>query len=154
MNKLLYCIALLSFALMLGCNSAPKAAPAPSGSNTTAQGSDSYRAATDRYKQGLILDGAGTYKVVHRDTLSRISQLKYKNGFYFPVIMLASSDLVLDPDKIIPGWVLTIPDLEANLKDPRARENIKQFLLEVAKINDQRNRPRDAAGLRALSASL
>jgi hypothetical protein len=68
--------------------------------------------------------------------------------------MLASSDVVLDPDKIEPGMNLTVPDLDRNLNDPKARKSLKNFLVEIADIYDRRNRSQDANGLRDLSASL
>jgi hypothetical protein len=61
--------------------------------------------------------------------------------------MLASSDVVADPDKIVPGMGLTIPDLQKNLDDPGARANIKNYLLEIAKVEDSRY-PKTAKALR------
>ena len=119
---------------------------------------DAFKDVYDRYKSGLILDGAGSYTVKSGDTLAHIARDQYAgfdhSGFYFPVIMLASSDVVLDPDKIQPGMKLTIPDLQRNLDDSRAKEQIKSYLNEIAKIEDDRNRPLDAQGLRDLSNSL
>jgi len=108
----------------------------------------------DRYKGGLILEGATTYTVVSGDTLSAISRSLYDNGFYFPVIMMASSNVVVDPDKILPGMVLTVPDLNINLDDTEARANIKTFLMDVSKVEDSRTRPRDAEGVREVAGSL
>jgi hypothetical protein len=108
----------------------------------------------DRYFGDLILDGASTYTVKSGDTLAAISRSVYNEGFYFPVIMLASKDVVSDPDKIEPGMKLTIPDLQKNLDNPRARANIKSCLRDVAKIEDDRKRPQDAKGLRELADSL
>jgi len=108
----------------------------------------------DRFYAGLILDGTQTHTVVVGDTLANLSRQYYDNGFYYPVIMLASREVVIDPDRIVPGMELTIPDLQRNLDNPRARANLKEFLLEIALIEDDRNRPQDAEGLRSLSASL
>jgi len=66
--------------------------------------------------------------------------------------MMASSNVVKDQDKIVPGMKLTIPRLQANLNDSRARASIKSYLLEVASLTE-RKRPRDAAGLRSLANS-
>jgi hypothetical protein len=67
---------------------------------------------------------------------------------------MASRDLVEDQDVILPGMVLTIPNLQANLNDPRAKASMKEFFLEIADITDrQHKRPRDAAGLRRLANS-
>jgi uncharacterized membrane protein YiaA len=115
---------------------------------------DALKNAYDRHYDALILDGAQTRTVRSGDTLSAISREVYNNGFYFPVIMLASKDVVIDPDKIEPGMQLTIPNLQTNLNDAKARANIKSFLLEIAAVEDMRDRPEDARGLRQLSNSL
>ena len=136
----------LSGILAVSCQSPP---PAP-GPTTEERLARVY----DRFFEGLILDGARTHTVVTGDMLSLLSRQYYDNGFFYPVIMLASRDVVVDPDYILPGMELTIPDLQRNLDNPQARANIKEFLLEIAVIEDGRNRPLDAAGLRALSESL
>ena len=120
---------------------------------TTAE-EESLRAIYQRYRTGLIMRGAETYTVVRGDTLSAISRTKYNDARYFPVIMMASSEIVLDPDKIEPGMELTIPDIQKNLDNPRSKANIKNFLNEIAKVEDDRNRPQDAEGLRNLASSL
>jgi len=66
---------------------------------------------------------------------------------------MASSNVIRDQDRIIPGMKLTIPRLQANLDDSRARASMKRFFLETASITE-RKRPRDAAGLRNLANSL
>jgi hypothetical protein len=101
----------------------------------------------------LVLDGAETYTVVEGDTLSDISRSKYQNGFYYPLIMMAAEDIIQDQDLIEPGMVLTIPRLQANLNDARARASMKKYFLEIAVITD-RIRPEDAEGLRKLAGSL
>ncbi|MDR1903263.1 MAG: LysM peptidoglycan-binding domain-containing protein [Treponema sp.] len=83
---------------------------------------------------GLILEGAQTYRVVRGDTLSRIAKRYYgnANGYYFPLIMLASQNTVRDPDIIVPGMDLAIPDLRKNLADPGANEQLKTFFFVLA----------------------
>ena len=108
----------------------------------------------EQYADSLILEGARRYTVVRGDTLSRISRQFYGNGFYFPVIMMASRDLVVDHDRITPGMVLTIPDLQMNLNDQGARGVMRNLFNEVAVIEDQRNRHDTADGLRSLADSL
>jgi hypothetical protein len=106
----------------------------------------------------LILDGADSYTVIRGDTLSNISRRKYQNGFYYPLIMMASpsawSDLgmVQDQDHIEPGMNLTIPQIQPNLDDDRARASMIRFFLETADITAHK-RPADAAGLRRLTNS-
>jgi hypothetical protein len=147
MKKTIFCTMLIAIiALAFACKSQPQ----PSEQTTD----DAFKNVYDRYRGDLILDGAGTYTVVRGDTLSKISRAQYNNGFYFPIIMLASSDIVLDPDKIEPGMELTIPDLQRNLNDAKAKVAIKKFLAEVAVIEDLRERPADAEGLRKLSDSM
>jgi len=101
----------------------------------------------------LILEGAEAYTVVKGDTLSMISRRKYQNGFYYPLLMLASPGVVEDQDLIEPGMVLTVPRLQANLNDARARQSMKKFFLETADITARR-RPKDAEGLRKLAGTL
>ena len=101
----------------------------------------------------IIIDGAQTYTVVRGDMLSRISRRFYGDGYFFPLIMLASWE-VTDPDRLTPGMTLIIPDLLRNLEDPAARARLKSALNEAAALNSRRNRPLDAEGLRRLANSL
>ena len=88
------------------------------------------------YEQVLILDGAQDYEVRYGDTLSKIANKFYGegNGYYFPLIMLASSNTVLDPDLIEPGMTLTIPDLNKNLNDVSVHNSMKTFFTEIADV--------------------
>jgi Tfp pilus assembly protein FimV len=104
----------------------------------------------------LVLDGAETYTVVKGDTLSDIARRKYQDGFYWPLIMMASTSawtnlgMALDQDLIEPGMVLTIPRLQANLNDSRAKQSMKRYFLDTASTTNQK-RPKDAEGLRKLA---
>ena len=143
MKKVIFtALVVMGLALVVACKSQPKTID------------EQFKSIYDRYKKDLILDGAEKYTVKSGDTLSAISRSKYQNGFYFPVIMLASSDVVLDHDKIEPGMELTVPDLQKNLDDAKARANIKKYLGDVAKLEDDRDRPQDAEGLRNLAGTL
>jgi LysM repeat protein len=89
----------------------------------------------DRYEGGIVLTGAKTHKVVSGDTLSKIAVANYgtgDNGYYFPLIIAATKEPILDPDKIEVGTELIIPDLNANLNSPQARGNLKSLLKDVA----------------------
>ncbi|MDR1098983.1 MAG: LysM peptidoglycan-binding domain-containing protein [Treponema sp.] len=110
----------------------------------------------DTFRDELILEGAKSYTVVQGDTLSAITRRNYggKNGYFFPLIMLASSDVVLDPDSIEPGMALTIPDLEKNLSNSQARKKLQKFLEEIARIYDKKGREETRNRLKALAASL
>jgi hypothetical protein len=46
--------------------------------------------------------------------------------------MMASSNVVNDPDQIVPGMLLTIPNLRANLKDAGAESLMKHFYQKTA----------------------
>jgi hypothetical protein len=74
------------------------------------------------------------------------------------LIQLASRDVTKDPDRIMPGMDLTVPDLSRNLNDPGARQKLKEFLHEVADVYDKRlNKNWGAESrnqLRALASSL
>lgn len=166
MKNIVFCLVLfVSFFVLYACSTAPPApvsepAPAPvstpappaSAPAPAAQTSPPPVAPPPSRAAGLILDGAEKYTVVKGDTLSEISRRKYQNGFYWPLIMLASNGIVTDQDLIEPGMVLTVPGLQANLNDAGARESMKRFFLETADITN-RKRPADAAGLRKLAGS-
>jgi len=91
---------------------------------------------------GLDLTGADSYTVKQGDTLSDISRSFYNNdGFYYPVIMFASSGVVVNPDKIQPGMRLTIPDLERNKANPDSRRSMKNILNGFASIERRKQNP-------------
>jgi phage tail protein X len=101
----------------------------------------------ERYKNlydantGLDLTGARTYTVKDGDTLSAISRHAYNDGFYYPVIMLASRGVVINPDKIRPGMTLTIPDLERNKDNVKGRKSMKNCLNGFANIEKTKPDP-------------
>jgi LysM repeat protein len=110
----------------------------------------------DKYQSALIMDGAKSYTVVAGDTLSAITRKSYPNdsAFYFPVIMLASNDVVLDPDMIEPGMKLSIPDLKANLDNIATKAKIKSYLVEIAAVYKNKGDAATEQGLKDLSATL
>jgi hypothetical protein len=93
---------------------------------------------------GLDLTGAGAYTVKDGDTLADISRRAYNDGFYYPVIMLASRGVVINPDKIKPGMTLTIPDLERNIADNKSRRSMKNCLHGFANIEKTKQNPNQA----------
>jgi hypothetical protein len=144
-KKILFIAALaLSFVLVFACKS----------QSAVTKSEQELKSVYDRFRGGIILDGAGTYTVVRGDRLSLIAQKLYNNSYNYPLIMLASSNVVLDPDKIRPGDVLTVPDLQKNLADDKARANLKGFLAEVANIEDGRGRHDTAEGMRNYADSI
>ena len=144
-RKILFAVLVAGIALLFACKTQPKPA---------ATAEETLKNVYDRYTKDLILDGAEKYTVVGGDTLSAIARKYYDNGTYYPVIMLASKDVVLDPDKIEPGMELTVPNLQKNLDDAKARKNIKNFMGEMAKFEDDRDRKDVANNMRNLADSL
>ena len=165
MKKVVFCLVLLlSLFAVLACTThppAPEPEPAPAAPPppppVTQPAPQPAAPPPPERAHALVLDGAEVYTVVHQDTLSHIARLKYgaDNGYYYALILMASRDLVEDQDVIEPGMVLTIPNIQANLNDARAKSSMKNFFLEVAEITERHHkRPKDAAGLRKLSESL
>jgi hypothetical protein len=150
-------LAIITFALIFAsCASkppAPEPTPASAPEPPPPPPPPPPPAPTVQRHQGLIIDGAETHIVTLWDTLSRLSRHYYGNGFYYPVILLASDD-VTDHDVIHIGMRLTIPDLQRNLDDPEARARIKSYLNEFATTHNNRLRQRDIEGLRNLANSL
>ena len=158
MNKILFNLALvLCLIVSFACASPPPPTataapePAPAPPSPAPQPVEQPRpVAPPPRTTDLVLDGATSYVVVSEDTLSNISRRQYNNGFYYPLIMMASKDLVKDQDYIQSDWILTVPPLQANLNDSRARESMKNFFMEIARLTEP-IRPLDASGLRALA---
>jgi len=115
---------------------------------------EAFKRIYDKYYDDLILDGANSYTVKSGDRLSQISTEFYGDGYYYPVIMLASKDVVLDQDKIQPEMKLVIPDLKKNLDSPKAKAAIKGVIKDCADIEDSRGRKDTAKGLRDHAAKL
>jgi len=109
---------------------------------------EAFLAAIQRHRGDLVMTGATRYTVASGDTLVNIARTFYDDGFFYPVIMLASSNVVLDPDRIEPGMVLTVPDLQRNLNNARARASLRSFMLEIAEVEDSRARGGTANGIR------
>lgn len=88
------------------------------------------------YADALILDGAENYTVKEGDTLSDIARNFYGAGkaYYFPLIMLASKDVVLDPDLIEPGMQLVVPNFEANTTNQSTKPRIKSYFKDIADV--------------------
>lgn len=95
------------------------------------------------YEENLVLDGAKYYTVKQGDTLSSIAKEFYgaDNGYYFPIIMLASADTVLDPDLISPGMELCIPDLNKNIASDAARSKMQSYFKDIADVYKKKPTP-------------
>jgi LysM repeat protein len=116
--------------------------------------SETFDEVYTQYEQAINLEGAGSYTVVRGDTLSKITEASYgaNNTFFFPLIMLASNNVVKDPDMIAPGMKLTIPDLKKNLEDPH-KGVVKSFITDIARVYDRKDEPKTAETLRNLADS-
>jgi hypothetical protein len=127
MKKILMVMALtLSIMVVMGCKSAPT--------------DKDYVKVYDN-NTALILDGAREYTVKQGDTLSEIARHETGNGFYYPIIMLASRGVVVNPDKITPNMKLTIPNIAKNKADENARKSMKNCLNGFANIEKSKDKP-------------
>jgi hypothetical protein len=119
---------IVSVMLVVSCKSTPK------------DTDEHYRKLYDA-NTGLDLTDAKSYTVKTGDTLNDISRDYYNDGFYYPVIMLASRGVVINPDKIQPGMTLVIPDLESNKANPTSRRSMKNCLNGFAEIEKTKKNP-------------
>ena len=135
MRKTIIVVALvLGFAVLFACKSQPESAA------EMTETEQMFKGVYDQYRDSLILDGAKKHIVTKGEWLAHIALEEYHDGFYYPLIMLASSNVVLDPDLIRPGMELTVPSLRRNLEDPAARASLHEFLLKIADLEEARNR--------------
>ena len=167
MRKTLVCLFIAVAFIGLSCQTAPQTSGVTIEGEVTQQKiDDALELIYDTYRGRLDMTGAQDYVVVRGDSLSQIARRFYgnltdvgqagaSNGFYFPVIMLASEDShIVDPDLIEPGLILKIPDLTRNLANAGARRAIKDCLIDVAYVYNRKNRPAEEEGLRRLADSL
>ena len=102
--------------------------------------SDSFNKVYDNYLDALDLTGADTYTVKQGDTLTSITKAAYGDdkGYYFPLIMLASKDVVQDPEMIRPGMKLTIPSLERNINNAEKAKVLSPYFKDIAGVYKQK----------------
>ena len=102
--------------------------------------SDSFNKVYDNYLDVLDLSGAETYTVKKGDTLTSITKANYgeNNGYYFPLIMLASRTVVQDPEMIRPGMKLTIPSLEKNINNVEKAKILSPYFKDIAGVYKQK----------------
>ena len=97
------------------------------------------------YADALVMDGAEVYEVKKGDTLTSITKTFYagkdENGYYFPLIMLASRNVVSDPELITPGMKLTIPNFDANINDRAVALKLKPYFKDLAEVYRQKATP-------------
>jgi len=161
MKKLLVCLLVLAAIFSLSCKSSPKI----EGEVTQEKVNDALTQIYDHYRTKLDMTGAQDYTVAKGDTLSQITRKYYgsltdvgdagaNNGFYFPVIMMASNAKIVDPDLIEPGMNLKVPDLKKNLANASARKAIKDCLIDVAYVYNKKGQTATEEGLKKLANSL
>jgi hypothetical protein len=139
-------VIVLVLLFVLACASASNTNAAGSGDNLTSGKEKSLAQIYDQYNGEIVLTGAKTYVVAKGDTLSRIARNNYgagDNPYYFPLIIAASKDSadIIDPDEIEVGMQLIIPDLQENLNNPAARDNLKHLLKDIADYYSQKTGP-------------
>ena len=152
---------LLAVGMLFSCASGPKI----EGEVTQEKVNTALEQIYDSYRPKLDFSGAQDYTVVSGDTLSQITRQFYgsladvgdagpNNGFYFPVIMLASDSDIVDPDLIEPGMKMKIVDLKKNLANPASRKAIKDCLNDVAYVYNKKGNASTEDGLKKLAHSL
>ena len=165
--KRLFIIMLAATALFnFSCKSEPGTAhPNIEGEVTQAKVNEALNQIYDTYRNRLDMTDVQDYTVARGDTLSQITRKYYggltgigdagpNNGFYFPVIMMASDSNIVDPDLIEPGMELKIVDLKRNLDNPVSRKAIKDCLIDVAYVYNKKGVQASEDGLKKLAASL
>ena len=161
MKKFIFCVLIAAAFLSCKTTSGPKI----EGEVTQEKVNDALTQIYDTYRTKLDMSGAQDYTVVRGDTLSQITRNYYgtltgvgdsgpNNGFYFPVIMMASESKIVDPDLIEPGMKMKIVDLKKNLDNPSARKAIKDCLNDVAYVYNKKGNTATEDGLKKLANSL
>jgi carbonic anhydrase len=109
-----------------------------------------------QFLPNLILNGSVMYTVARGDSLMSIAEKFYgaEHVFYFPLILVASSDMLSHPDRLAPGMQIEVPDLSRNINEPFARENLRKALLAVAELYNNRGGRPVYTGLTQLAARL
>lgn len=97
----------------------------------------------ENYADLALADGATKYEVKSGDTLTSIAKENFgeQNGYYFPLIMLVSEDVVQDPDLIAPGMELLIPDFDKAMKNDSIKPRIKSFFKEISDVYKKKVTP-------------
>ena len=163
MKKLIICLLIAAALTGISCKSYTP--PVIEGEVTQEKVNDALEMIYDNYRGKLDLTGAQSYTVARGDSLVQIAHRFFgsltdvgsagpQNGFYFPVIMLASDSHIVDPDLIEPGMQLTIIDLERNLNNRSSRQAIKDCLKDIAHIYNRKGNTGAEQGLLTLADSL
>ena len=139
--SLLFMSMLVAFS-MISCTST---STMDSGSKKQAAINKSFEKVYNNYSNALVLDGAQVYEVKRGDTLTSITKAFYvgkdENGYYFPLIMLASHNVVSDPELITPGMKLTIPDFDKNIKDKAVAKKLSPYFKDLSGVYKEKDTP-------------
>jgi len=167
MKKVLLFLFIAVALIGLSCKSGPTASGVTiEGDVTPEKVNQALEDIYSAYFGKLDLSGAQYYTVERGDTLSQITRKYYgnltdvgkagpNNGFYFPVIMLASSNAgIVNPDLIEPGMRLTIPDLKKNLANSGAKKAIKNCISDISYVYNRKGDSATEKGLVDLANSL
>ena len=166
MKKILFCLLIAATLFSLSCKTTATTSGAViEGDVTQGKVNDALNQIYNSYRSRLDFTGSQQYTVVSGDTLSQITRRFYSdltgvgnaganNGFYFPVIMLASDSHIVDPDFIEPGMKLTIIDLKRNLSASGPRKAIKDCISDVAYVYNRKGVKVTEDGLKTLANSL
>jgi phage tail protein X len=90
------------------------------------------------------------------DTLSKIALRYYGkgNGYYYPLVLLGNPGITVNPDLIIPGTQLKIPDLQRNLDNAAVRTELKTYIEELIGFYNRKPDRVMSANLRSLADKL
>jgi phage tail protein X len=90
------------------------------------------------------------------DTLSRIALRYYGqgNGYYYPLIILGNPGITDNPDLIIVGDQLKIPNLQRNLDNAAARAELKAYIEELIVFYNRKPDRLMSENLRSLADEL
>jgi prophage tail gpP-like protein len=95
-----------------------------------------------------------TYIVKEGDTLSSIAQSQYGNESLWPKIFKANETRIIsdDPNKIIPGTVLVLPEIDQveELKEEKAPAKLKKKNILTVLIDEKEIKPESASILRTM----
>jgi len=120
---------------------APACRPAPEYRNEPPARPDKQECGKEQEKEIILKchiyinpDKARIHRVVRGDSLMGIARKFYgeQNACCFPLISLASQNLIRDCDTITVGDYLIIPDIKTNLNANKNRREIRDFFLETA----------------------
>lgn len=138
-------MALVAAVSMIACTSVSTMDPGAAKPKSQKEINKSFEKVYTNYYSSLVLKDAKSYTVKKGDTLTSITKTFYagkdENGYYFPLIMLASHNVVADPELITPGMNLTIPDFDANINDKEVAKKLSPYFKDLAGVYKEKATP-------------